>query len=210
MNSTQRLLDGPAGRIEVLVDQPAAPRGLALIAHPHPLGGGSNTNKVVHTLARSFLALGYACWRPNFRGVGLSEGVHDHGQGECDDLLSVLDSARPEYAHLPLILAGYSFGAYCQTHVAHRLADAGQPAERLVLVGTAAGFVEGNRRYDTAAVPANTLVIHGAEDTTVPLANVFAWAAPLDLPVVVIPGADHFFHRRLHLIRDVVTRSWKL
>ena len=79
----------------------------------------------------------------------------------------------------------------------------------MVLVGTAAGFVEGTRQYDTEAVPHDTIVIHGSSDETVPLANVFDWARPLDLPVVVVPGADHFFHRRLHLIRDIVTRAWR-
>jgi len=77
-----------------------------------------------------------------------------------------------------------------------------------VLVGTAAGFIEGLRRYDTDAVPADTIVIHGGKDVTVPLANVLAWAEPLDLPVIVIPGADHFFHRRLHLIREIIRRQW--
>ena len=72
-----------------------------------------------------------------------------------------------------------------------------------------AGFVVGARLYDVQAVAADTLVIHGAVDTTVPLANVLAWAEPLDLPVVVVPGADHFFHRRLHVIRDIVTRAWR-
>ena len=203
------LIDGPAGRIEVIMERPDAPRGIALIAHPHPLGGGANTNKVAYTLARTFVALGYAAFRPNFRGVGGTEGVHDEGRGETDDLLAVLDEAKRRCGDLPVALAGFSFGAYCQTRVGKRLAEAGRPAQRLVLVGTAAGFVEGSRQYDTEAVPHDTIVIHGADDTLVPPANVFAWALPLDLPVVVVPGADHFFHRRLHLIRDIITRAWR-
>lgn len=199
---------GPAGRLEVIVDLPPTPRGIALVAHPHPKGGGANTNKVAHTLARALSDLGYSAWRPNFRGVGKSEGQYDEGRGEVEDLMATLEAARQRHGDLPVVLAGFSFGAYCQTHVARRLADAGKPAERLVLVGTAAGHVEGLRHYDTDAVPADSIVIHGAEDTTVPLDNVFAWALPLDLPVIVIPGADHFFHRRLHLIRDVITRAW--
>ncbi|MCL2344636.1 MAG: alpha/beta fold hydrolase [Desulfobulbus sp.] len=202
------LLAGPAGHIDVIMERPAAPRGIALIAHPHPLGGGANSNKVVYTLARTFVSLGYAAFRPNFRGVGGSEGEHDEGRGETDDLLVVLDEARRRCGNLPVALAGFSFGAYCQARVAKRLAEAGQSAPRLVLVGTAAGFVEGTRQYDTEAVPHDTLVIHGSADETVPLANVLDWARPLDLPVVVVPGADHFFHRRLHLIRDIVTRAW--
>jgi len=203
------LIDGPAGKIEVIAENPGAPRGIALVAHPHPIGGGANSNKVAYTLARTFLALGYAAYRPNFRGVGLSEGAHDEGEGETDDLLVVLEEAKRRCGDLPVALAGFSFGAYCQTKVAERLAAAGHPAQRLVLVGTAAGFVEGTRHYETAAVPADTIVIHGSADETVPLANLLAWAQPLDLPVVVVPGADHFFHRRLHLIRDIVTRAWR-
>jgi len=203
------LIDGPAGKIEVIAENPGAPRGIALVAHPHPIGGGANSNKVAYTLARTFLALGYAAYRPNFRGVGLSEGAHDEGEGETDDLLVVLEEAKRRCGDLPVALAGFSFGAYCQTKVAERLAAAGPPAQRLVLVGTAAVFVEGTRHYETAAVPADTIVIHGSADETVPLANLLAWAQPLDLPVVVVPGADHFFHRRLHLIRDIVTRAWR-
>ncbi len=96
-----------------------------------------------------------------------------------------------------------------QTRVARRLQEAGRPAQRLVLIGTASGFVEGARRYETGAVPADTIVIHGDLDETVPLANVLAWASPLELPVVVVPGADHFFHRKLHLIRQIVSSAWK-
>lgn len=211
---TKCTVTGPAGRIEVLQDDPGdaflegGRRGIALVAHPHPAGGGANTNKVAWTLAKTLADLGYVALRPNFRGVGETEGDHDDGEGETEDLLAVLADAASRFGdHLPVILAGFSFGAYCQTRVAQRLAEAGRPAVRLILVGTAAGFVEGTRHYDTRAVPPDTLVIHGSEDVTVPLTNVLAWAAPQDVPVVVVPGADHFFHRRLHLIRDIVLRA---
>ncbi len=208
------LLDGPDGRIEVYVEsQPIGsdvPAGIALIAHPHPLYGGTADNKVVTTLARAFRELGCATLRPNFRGVGGSEGEHDHGRAETDDLLAVHAYARERFGtHLPVYLAGFSFGAYVVTRLAQQLAERGEPANRLVLVGTAAGFIEGLRRYETAAVPADTIVIHGAADETVPLANVLAWAEPLKLPITVIPGADHFFHRRLHLLRDIIHRQWQ-
>jgi len=202
-------LDGPAGAIEVIVENPGALRGIALICHPHPLFGGTNTNKVTQTLARTFASLGYVALRPNFRGVGTSAGTHDEGRGECQDMLAVIAQAKRRFGDLPVALAGFSFGAYVQTRVAQALADAGQPAQRLVLVGTAAGHVEGARQYAAKAVAADTIVIHGALDTTVPLANVLAWAEPLDLPVIVIAGADHFFNRRLQLIRDIVTRAWR-
>lgn len=203
------LIDGPVGKIDVIVENPGAPRGIAMIAHPHPLGGGANTNKVAYTLARTFVNLGYAAFRPNFRGVGGTEGVHDEGRGETEDLLAVLHEAKNRCGDLPIALAGFSFGAYCQTRVAKRLAESGHPAQRLVLVGTAAGFVEGTRQYDTEAVPADTIVIHGSADETVPLDNVLAWAQPMDLPVTVVAGADHFFHRRLHLLREIIQRAWR-
>ena len=131
-------VDGPVGKIEVIMERPDAPKGIALIAHPHPIGGGANTNKVAYTLAKTFTNLGYAAFRPNFRGVGGTEGVHDEGHGEVDDLLAVLEDAKCRCGNLPVALAGFSFGAFCQTRVAKRLVDASHPAQRLVLVGTAA------------------------------------------------------------------------
>jgi len=210
------LVDGPDGKIEVFVEGHENPQGIALIAHPHPLFGGTADNKVVTTLARAFRERDCITLRPNFRGVGASAGEHDHGDAETEDLLALHAWARARYATLakntgaPLAvyLAGFSFGAYVTTRLAKRLAAAGEPAKWLVLVGTAAGFVEGTRSYQTEAVTADTLVIHGSADETVRLDNVLAWAEPLEIPVVVIPGADHFFHRRLHLIRDIIHRAW--
>jgi alpha/beta superfamily hydrolase len=211
------LVDGPGGKIEVFVEWHENPQGIALIAHPHPLFGGTADNKVVTTLARAFRDRGCITLRPNFRGVGGSEGKHDHGDAETEDLLAVHAWARARYAAtsmnsgspLPIYLAGFSFGAYVTARLAGRLAAAGDPAKWLVLVGTAAGFVEGARSYETSAVAPDTLVIHGAADETVRLENVLAWAEPLELPVVVVPGADHFFHRRLHLIRNIIQRAWR-
>jgi alpha/beta superfamily hydrolase len=207
MNAGTRIvaLDGPAGRIDVAIDRPDGPvRGIAVIAHPHPLYGGTRDNKVVQTIARALLGLGHACWRPNFRGVDGSEGAHDAGLGETDDLLVVVAAARaaePDGAALPLVLAGFSFGSFVQSRVAQRLAQAGQPAARLVFVGTAAS------RFDVARVPDDTLVIHGELDDTVPLSAVLDWARPQELPVVVLPGADHFFHRRLTGLKQLLQRE---
>ena len=139
---------------------------------------------------------------------GGSGGTHDNGIGETDDLLTVHAYARQRFGELPLALAGFSFGAFVTTRLAKALAGRGDPAERLVLVGTAAGHFEGTRIYAVEAVASDTIVIHGAEDATVPLTNVLAWADPLELPVVVIPGADHFFHRKLHIIRNIVHSAW--
>jgi len=141
--------------------------------------------------------------------VGGSEGEHDHGIAETEDLYAVHAYARGRWgANLPVYLAGFSFGAYVVARLAKKLVDHGKPAQRLILVGTASGFIESLRHYETTAVPADTIVIHGSRDETVPLTNVLAWAEPLDLPVTVIPGADHFFHRRLQLIREIIHRQW--
>jgi alpha/beta superfamily hydrolase len=204
------LIEGPAGPVQTLVDQPETVRGLALVAHPHPLLGGANNNKVVYTLAHCLRDLGYLALRPNFRGVGKSAGIHDDGVGETEDLLAVLDAAKGRWDAanaLPVLLAGYSFGAFVQTRVAKRLAEGGRPAEQLILVAMAAGQVEGNRTYRPEPVPRGSMLIHGGRDATVPLANVLAFAEPLDLPVIVIPGADHFFHGRLHILREIVERD---
>jgi alpha/beta superfamily hydrolase len=206
------LIDGPVGPLQTLVDQPDHVRGLAIVAHPHPLFGGANNNKVVYTLAHTLRDLGHVVLRPNFRGVGKSAGTHDGGRGETDDLLAVLDHAIARWdaaRALPVVLAGFSFGAFVQTQVAKRLEDAGRPPFRLILVGTAAGEVEGTRSYDPPAVPRGSLLIHGDRDEVVPLANVLRFAEAHGLAVTVIAGADHFFHGRLPSIREVVERSWK-
>ncbi|MDA1117034.1 MAG: alpha/beta fold hydrolase [Proteobacteria bacterium] len=185
---------GPAGRIECAVDEPGgAARGTALIAHPHPLFGGTLDNKVVQTLARAFVELGYAAWRPNFRGVGLSEGAYDQGRGEVADLAAVLAHLGAERP----VLAGFSFGAAMQAKLAAQV----EP-ERLVLVGIAVNH------FAAPAVPAGTLLIHGEKDDTVPLAAVREWAQAQELPVVVVPGADHFFHHKLPELRAAVTGNW--
>lgn len=202
------LLEGPDGKIEVFVEPRDAAKGIALIAHPHPLFGGTADNKVVTTLARAFRDLGCVTLRPSFRGVGGSEGEHTHGDKETHDQLAVLHWAQARFgSELPVYLAGFSFGAFVTTRVARHLAEAGTPARRLVLVGTAAGYVEGARSYDTEAVAPDTVVIHGDRDETVRLENVLAWAEPLEIPVQVVPGADHFFHRKLHLIRSIIARA---
>jgi uncharacterized protein len=196
-------LDGNAGRMECLLDLPdEAPKGIALVAHPHPLYGGTMENKVAQTLARTFVSLGYAAARFNFRGVGESEGVHDHGIGETDDMALMLSHMQEQYPGVPVALTGFSFGTFVQARLQQRLADEGRPAQRLVLVGTAAG------KWDVPAVPADTILIHGELDDTITLQQVFDWARPQDLPVIVIPGSDHFFHRKLGHIKKLVMEMW--
>lgn len=188
------LVQGPAGKIEIDINDPgAARRGIALIAHPHPAQGGTKDNKVVTTLAKTFFHLGHAAVRPNFRGVGASEGAHDEGRGETEDLLAVAGYAQQRFAELPLLLAGFSFGGFVQTRVARRI-----NARRLVLVAPAV------HRFPAETVPEDTLVIHGEHDDVVPLVAVLDWARPQHLPIVVIPGGEHFFHGRLRLLSQIV------
>lgn len=207
MNSkTQKFtVQGPVGEIEALRDAPlledgSVARGVVVIAHPHPLFGGSMDNKVVQTLARAFVQCGWTAVRFNFRGVGASQGVHDAGRGELQDLLAVVAQAAPQG---PLALAGFSFGAFVTSH-AVRFVWPDRLLQKLVLVGTAA------TRFDVALVPANlherTLVLHGEQDDTVPLADVMQWARPQTLPVTVVPGVGHFFHGQLPLLRSLVVR----
>jgi alpha/beta superfamily hydrolase len=196
-------LAGAVGRLECALDlPPLEPRGIGLVAHPHPLYGGTMDNKVAHSLARTFTGLGYAAVRMNFRGVGESEGVHDHGIGETDDMLLLLEEMQRQYPDLPVALSGFSFGTFVQSRLQQRLMLENRPAERLVLVGSAAG------KWDMPTIPANSLVIHGELDDTITLAAVMEWLRPQDIPVLVIPGADHFFHRKLQHIRNYVTDMW--
>ena len=198
-NPERLIVVGPVGDLEVVIDAPSAsPRGIALVCHPHPLQGGTLDNKVAHTLAKTFHAMGYVATRFNFRGVGRSAGVFDEGVGETDDALAVLRHVKSRFGEaLPVALAGFSFGSFVQTRVAAEVTPEG-----LVLVGPAVN------RFPMQHVPAETIVVHGEEDDVVPLADVFAWARPQELPVVVFPGCGHFFHGRLLQLARIVTALW--
>ena len=194
-------LTGLAGVIEALRDRPAGtPKGVAVIAHPHPLFSGTMDNKVVQTLARAFVQSGWESIRFNFRGVGASAGVYDAGQGEALDMVEVV---RQVAAQGPVALAGFSFGAFVTTHAVQALWDEGR-VQKIVLVGTAAS------RFTVAPVPPEahlrTLVVHGEQDDTVALSAVMDWARPQTLPVTVVPGGGHFFHGQLPLLKNLVVR----
>ena len=199
---TERLvLQGEAGPIEALRDVPeGVSRGVAVVAHPHPLFGGTMDNKVVQTLARAFVQCGWTVVRFNFRGVGASAGVHDAGQGEQRDFLRVMEQVAPNG---PLALAGFSFGSFVASHALAAVWDQ-RTIEKVVFVGTAAS------RFQVAPVPPQaherTLVVHGENDDTVPLSDVMAWARPQSLPVMVVPGGGHFFHGQLPLLKGLVVR----
>jgi uncharacterized protein len=200
---TKRLqIAGPAGAIEVQRDEPMdhASVGVAVIAHPHPLFGGTMENKVVQTIARAFVQAGWSAVRFNFRGVGATEGRHDEGRGELDDMLAVIAS---QTASGPLAIGGFSFGAFVAACAVDRLWAQRQP-QKIVLVGTAAS------RFSVAALPSEAhdaaLVVHGEQDDTVLLSAVMDWARPQSLPVTVVPGGEHFFHGQLPLLKSLVLR----
>ncbi len=199
MAATARFsIAGPSGSLEAVAHLPEAlPRAIAVVAHPLPIMGGTMENKVVTTLAKTFVDLGFVALRFNFRGTGGSAGAFDGGDGEVEDALEVVRHARLEYGDLPLVLAGFSFGGYVQARAAQQLRP-----QRLVLVAPAVG------RFAMPQVPQDTLVIHGDQDEVIPLAEALLWARPQQLPIVVVPGTEHFFHGRLHLIRQLVQQDF--
>jgi uncharacterized protein len=212
--TARALVQGAAGNIEVASNLPGDARAVAVVAHPHPLFGGTMDNKVVTTIAKAFIDAGVAVFRFNFRGVGQTAGEHDEGRGETDDMLRVIEHARGAVAGVPLYLAGFSFGGAIATRASESAAF-----ERLVLA--APGFRRISRGGNMGEAPdpndpvfgspgrhsaANTVVIHGDRDDTVPLSDSLAWATVREVPVVVVPGGEHFFHRKLHVLREVVGR----
>ncbi len=207
------LVEGAAGKIEIASQVPESPRRIAVIAHPHPLFGGTMDNKVVTTLARVFAESGCATYRFNFRGVGATEGGHDEGYGETEDMVRVIEHALSESGAKPLMLSGFSFGGAVATRASCRVDFA-----QLVLVApgfrriSRHGMGEAPDPDDPALGPpgrhttSNTLVVHGDLDETVPLADSIAWATPREVAVAVVPGGEHFFHRKLHVLREIVAR----
>ena len=192
---------GPAGVLSVAVDTSpdVPPRGIAVICHPHPLQGGTMDNKVVTTIARALNQRGWRSVRFNYRGVGASQGTWDEGRGETEDALAVIAAHRqPGEA---LLLGGFSFGGFIAANAAAKLPE-GQQAQRLVLVAPA------TVNFDVPPVPADTLLIHGESDDVVPLSASMDWARPQSLPVVVVPGAGHFFHGQLMLLKSLVHRNF--
>lgn len=210
INSRSRffMIQGPSGQLETTLDMPAIAsdvRGCVVVAHPHPLHGGNMNNKVVYTLTRAFLQLGYMTLRFNFRGVGASAGAWDEGYGEIEDMQSAVNYVRnlPELAGKLLVLAGFSFGGYIASHVASAMVDVHpELLEGLVLVAPAV------ETFDVAPVGPGTLLIHGSEDEVVALKSILQWAQPQNLPVTLVAGAGHFFHGCLPVLKDIVLKHW--
>lgn len=188
-------IPAPSGVLHGMVHMPEVePRAIAVIAHPLPVMGGTMDNKIVTTLAKTFAELGFIALRFNFRGVGESSGAYDEGNGETEDALAIAHYAQQEFgAHMPLILAGFSFGGYVQARAAEQL-----PARRLVLIAPAVG------RFAMPHVPAGSLIVHGELDEVVTLNDMLAWARPQHLSIVVVPEAEHYFHGRLHQLKEIV------
>ena len=190
---------GAAGQIEGVLHLPdGTPCANAVVAHPLPVMGGTMENKVVTTLTKAFVELGCATLRFNFRGVGESDGRYDNGNGETLDAISATDFMRGEFPDLPLLLAGFSFGAYVQARAAEKLRP-----QHLVLIAPAVG------RFAMPNVPDNTLLIHGDMDEIVALTELLNWARPQHLPVVVLAGAEHYFHGRLTQLKQIVLQHFE-
>jgi alpha/beta superfamily hydrolase len=199
--SEQLFIPGPAGRLEAIIDGPAGAeiKGGAVVCHPHPQHGGTMRNKVVHTLARGFLGLGFETLRFNFRGTGQSGGEYDAGRGELDDARSALAWMRARHGREPLWLAGFSFGAAIAIRTA--VLD---PVDGLVSVAPAVRrFAEGLEGQPQCP----WLVVQGDEDELVDVDETIDWLNGLEPgpELLVLEGAEHFFHGKLLVLRDAVT-----
>ena len=196
-------ITGPVGLLETIyLPAQGQARGVAVINHPNPLQGGTNTNKVIQTAAKALSILGFHCYLPNLRGVGNSQGTHDYGQGETDDCLAVIDYARAQHPEAAeFALAGFSFGGYVATFAAQL-----RTPDFLLLLGAAVHHY--TDRPEPQAVPdaTKTLMIHGAEDKVVEIGKALAWAEPQDLPMNALAGSSHFFHGKLIVLRDTILR----
>tara|TARA_Y100001960_G_scaffold333166_1_gene436858 strand:- start:22 stop:660 length:639 start_codon:yes stop_codon:yes gene_type:complete len=207
-NITQKFfIDGPAGKLEtVMANSNYKHRhGIAVIAHPHPLYSGTMDNKVVHTLFRVSIELGFIAVKFNYRGVGKSQGSYGDGLGEIEDVIAVVRAIQKKFDsesnNLSLLLAGFSFGGAIQAHAAKTLSP-----QNLVMISPSVDHFKVPLISNYAK---RILIIQGDQDDVVPLKTILHWATIQDLPIVVIPGAEHFFHGKLHNIKRTV-RDWYL
>lgn len=198
--SDHLLIDGPAGRLECLLEASDAgePVAAAVVCHPHPLHGGSMQNKVAHTLARSFLGSGFAVLRFNFRGVGRSEGAFDDGVGEVEDVLAAIAHMRAQFVALHMWLAGFSFGAGMAIRAATKTNVAG-----LVTIAPAASRFAGELPVQPTCP---WLIVHGEDDELVPIDETIDWLNLLEPgpELQMFPATTHFFHGRLVELRETV------
>jgi alpha/beta superfamily hydrolase len=198
-------LNGPAGRLESLLWSPAAkavPQMAAVLCHPHPLFGGTMHNKVVYQAAKSLDALGVAVLRFNFRGAGLSAGVHDRGLGERDDVGSAIDFLAGEFPGVPLLLAGFSFGSW----VGLRIGCEDARVQELIGLGIPVNNCDFSYLKNC---PKPKLFVHAAADEQGALEKVenLIPALPGENRLVVVPEADHFFTGHLDQLDRAIT-AW--
>ncbi|MDH3619719.1 MAG: alpha/beta fold hydrolase [Gammaproteobacteria bacterium] len=198
--SERLFLDGPAGRLEAIVERPGegALEGCAVVCHPHPQHGGTMHNKVAHTLARAFVRSGYEVLRFNFRGTEKSEGEYDEGIGELDDALAAIEWMRSRHASYPLWLAGFSFGAA----ISIRAAVATHVDGLISIAPAISHFASGLESQPQCP----WLIIQGDEDELVDIEETVAWVDSLEPgpELLVIPQGEHFFHGRLAEVRTAV------
>lgn len=194
------LIDGPAGNLEMVLEIPseAPPTACSVICHPHPVHGGTMTNKVVHTLARAFVTEGFASLRFNFRGAGKSEGSFDDGKGEVDDVLAAIAWLKAKYPDLTMWLAGFSFGGAMAIHAAVKVGAAG-----LVSVAPAIYRFAGD---GTSLPECPWLIVQGDQDELVDINETIEYVNSIQPgpQLAVFPEAEHFFHGRLVELRHTV------
>ena len=193
-------LIGPAGGLEAILEQPKSSSevGCAVVCHPHPLHGGTLHNKVVHTLSRAFMNCDFSTLRFNFRGVGDSDGIFDNGEGELQDVLAAVSWMRERSPHLPLWLAGFSFGAAMAVRAAVESTPAG-----LVSVAPATSRFAGNLNGQPDCP---WLIVQGDQDELVPVDETIDWVNTLNPgpELQVFADTEHFFHGKLVLLRNAV------
>ena len=193
--------DGVVGNIEAIIDCPENYDRIAIICHPNPLFGGTNKNKVTATLARTLNQHNVCTIRPNFRGIGNSAGEHDYGTGETDDILLLIEQVISEFpTQKPITLSGFSFGAFVISRVINKIQQQNEiPIEFMILAGIATSL------FPCDTVSGKPLVVHGEKDEIIPLESVFRWAEPQEHAVTVVAGADHFFSKKLHILKRIVS-----
>ena len=192
-------IKGPAGALEILTEGFDKPfKGIVIICHPHPLHGGTMTNKVVHYIARAMQELGFATLRFNFRGVGKSEGKYGDGIGETDDLLAIIDWASQRFSSATIWLAGFSFGSYVSLR-----ASTQRDITQLITIAPAVNLLD----FKKLILPSCPwLLIQGDEDEIVPFENVTDWVNTLETrpKTIYLNGVGHFFHGQLVRLRQTL------
>ncbi|WP_372404706.1 alpha/beta hydrolase [Acinetobacter piscicola] len=204
--SEHLLIQGQVGNIDVLVDLPQGEvKAYAIVCHPHPLQGGTPQHKVPTLLTQIFNQHGCIVYRPYFRGLGQTEGIHDDGFGESDDILAVIQHIQSLHPRLNFYAGGFSFGAHVLAKCYVQLTDVQQP-KQMILCGLPTARVRGIREYKTPNLNGDILLIHGEKDEITLLADLLIWATPQKHLITVLPGANHFFTGYLKQLNIAIAR----